>query len=392
MSRVLDYIAEETGGRTYKSHRFCYDAEVRLPSLAYDETEDFTVRKDRYGETDDTLKTTKNLFEAAKNFQKEKPLFKFFLDGSRRIYKVDDIEYGKRLFPAVGGQIGVACCRRDAPDNFGKAILESRLVLSLPSFAVAGQKHSTQFLARLTKQINETERLKRLKIKFDEILIYSSDKADKDSKEYLDRGTATVQDKMIECEKRVVAELVKKNFLHQDSYLIKDGSLQYSKTATGDFRELAVYQSNYRRVVGVSKSFNPEFSTDNKGQSNAARIANLPLYHRTPAAMYVPLEDGKRIGTARFSVWYVRIRETKRSESPFAGVLKLEKVLTTEEEIENGLDTGEVDRLTANIINERNPVGYGKDGRWANHLYPIYLTENYIKSKFLSDLHFINLF
>lgn len=391
MDRILDYIAEETGGKPYKSHRFCYDAELKLPSLAYDESQEFTIRKDKNGETDNTLKI-KNLTEAARVFRKEKPLFTYFLDGSRRIYKVDDIEYSKRLFPVVGGQIGVACCRRDASDNFGKAILESQLVLSLPSFAVAGQKYSTQFLGRLTKQINETERLKRLGIRFDEIFTYSSDKADKDSKEYLDRGTATIQDKMIECEKKVVAELVKKNLLHQDSYLIKDGSLQYSKMASGDFRELAVYQSNYRRVVGVSKSFNPEFSTDNRGQSNAARIANLPLNHRTPAAMYVPLEDNKRIGKSRFSIWYVRIREAKYSESPFAGVLKLEKVLTTEEEIENGLDSGEVDRITANIINERNPVCYGKDGRWANHLYPIYLTETYIKSKFLSDLHFINLF
>jgi len=391
MNKILDYIAEETGGKTYKSHRFCYDAEVKLPSLAYDENQEFTVQRNKHGETDNTLKI-KNLSEAAKMFQKEKPLFKYFLDGSRRIYKVDDIEYSKRLFPVVGGQIGVACCRRNAPDNFGKAILENQLVLSLPSFAIAGQKHAAQFLGRLTKQINETERLRRLSIKFDEIFTYSSDKADKDSKEYLDRGTATIQDKMIECEKKVVANLVKKNLLHQDSYLIKDGSLQYSKTATGDFRELAVYQSNYRRVVGVSKSFNPEFSTDNRGQSNAARIANLPNKHRTPAVMYVPLEDNRRIGRARFSVWYVRIREAKYAESPFAGVLKLEKVLTTEEEIENGLDSGEVDRITANIINERNPVCYGKDERWANHLYPIYLTENYIKSKFLSDLHFINLF
>lgn len=391
MSKILDYIAEETGGKPYKSHRFCYDAEVRLPSLSYDEIQEFTVRKDKNGETDTSLNTTKNLTEIAKTFQRESPLFRYFLDGSRRIYKIDDIEYNKRLFPVVGGQIGVACCERNAPDSFGKAILKNQLVLSLPSFAKLGQ-HPTQFLGRLTKQINETERLKRLNVKFDEILTYSSDKADKDREEYLDRGTATIQDKMIECEKQVVAELVKQNLLNQDGYLIKDGSLQYSKTVSGDFRELAIYQSNYRRVVGVSKSFNPEFSTDKKGQSNAARIANLPNKHRTPAVMYVPSESNQRIGRSRFSIWYVRIREAKYTESPFAGVVKLEKVLTTEEEIENGLDSGEVDRITANIINERNPVCYGKDGRWANHLYPIYLTETYIKSKFLSDLHFINLF
>lgn len=391
MGKILDFIANETGGKSYKSQRFCYDEEIKLPSLRYDDSQDFTVRKGKNGETDTSLKTYKNLTETAKKFQREKPLFKYFLDGSRRVYKVDDIEYSRRLFPVVGGQIGVACCYRNAPDKFGKAIFENHLVLSLPSFARIGQ-HPTQFLGRLTKQINENQRFKRLSVEFDEILTYSSDKTDIDREEYLNRGIATIQDRMIEYEKQVVAELVKKNLLDQDNYLIKDGSLQYSKTTAGNFRELAVYQSNYRRVVGVSKSFNPEFSTDKRGMSNAAKIADLPAKHRTPAIMYVPSDNNTRIGRSRFSIWYVRIREAKYTESPFAGVVKLEKVLITEEELENGLDSGEVDRITANIINERNPVCYGKDGRWANHLYPIYLTENFIKSKFLSDLHFINLF
>jgi hypothetical protein len=41
------------------------------------------------------------------------------------------------------------------------------------------------------------------------------------------------------------------------------------------------------------------------------------------------------------------------------------------------------------IINERNPVCYGSDDRWANHLYPIYLTEKYIKSQYLVKLDFL---
>jgi hypothetical protein len=35
---------------------------------------------------------------------------------------------------------------------------------------------------------------------------------------------------------------------------------------------------------------------------------------------------------------------------------------------------------------------YGEDSRWAKHLYPIFLTEEYIKSNYLSDFHFITLF
>lgn len=97
-------------------------------------------------------------------------------------------------------------------------------------------------------------------------------------------------------------------------------------------------------------------------------------------------------GEAKFSIWYLRIRETKRTDSPFSGVVKIEKILVTDDELENGLATEEVDLITANIVNERNPVCYGKDKRWANHLYPVYLTESFIKSKYLSDIHFLNLF
>jgi hypothetical protein len=386
MAGILDHIANETGGKTYKSHRFCFDAELKIPSLNYEDNQEFTIRKDKYGETD-TSQRVKDLTDFAYKIREDKPLFTYFLDGSRRVYKVDDIEYSKRLFPAVGGQIGVACCERKSARDFGKAVLENHLVLALPSYVKAGQNHEEQFLTRLVTQINETEKLKRLNIKFNEIITYKSDILEK-NENYMDRGTAKIQDKMIECEKKVVDELAKKNLLNQDNYLIKDGSLQYSKTGSGDFKELAKYRSNYRRVVGVSKSFDPEFLKDKRGQSNAASIANLKLFHRTPAAMY----QNWHIGNVLFSIWYVRIREAKHTGSPFAGILKLEKVLVTEEEMENGLDTQEVDLISANIINERNPVCYGKDQRWANHLYPIYLTETYIKSHYLSDLHFINLF
>ena len=64
----------------------------------------------------------------------------------------------------------------------------------------------------------------------------------------------------------------------------------------------------------------------------------------------------------------------------------------TGEEAEYGLSTDEVDMITANIINERNPVCYGNDARWANHLYPVYMTECYCKSKFKSEYYFLNIF
>ncbi|MBK8041174.1 MAG: hypothetical protein IPK21_00015 [Haliscomenobacter sp.] len=285
MKSIIEYIAKETHGKAYKSHRFCFDKEVPLPSLTYDDNQAFTIRNDMYGETA-PKKATSSLENLAKSLQKqEKPIFSFFLDGSRRIYKVDDIEYQKRIFPIVGGQIGVACCQRKSPDVFGKAILEKHLVLSVPSAADLGQ-HQDLALGKLVKDINSSERLKRLGLQLSTILKYEAKKADKDKEEYMNLGTATIQDRMIECEKRVVDELVKKNLLHEDCYLIKDGSLQYPIAPRSDFKELAKYKSNYRRVVGVSKSFNPELIHDTRNKSNAATIANLPLYCRTPVARF----------------------------------------------------------------------------------------------------------
>ncbi len=147
----------------------------------------------------------------------------------------------------------------------------------------------------------------------------------------------------------------------------KHGSLQYKPMRTGDFKELIKIKNHYKSVFGVSKMFNLELCKDKDGKSNADKIAEMPLFHRTPAYKY----KSKMVGNVHFAIWYVRIREKEHSASPFAWVLKIEKILITDDEIESELDSQEVDLITANIINERNPVCYGKDDRWANHLYPI---------------------
>ena len=67
-------------------------------------------------------------------------------------------------------------------------------------------------------------------------------------------------------------------------------------------------------------------------------------------------------------------------------------MLVTDDEIEYGMDSQLVDTLTAYIINERNPACYGSDLRWANHIYPVYLTETFVKSKYISDESFLHLF
>lgn len=387
MNNILKILEEETEGKCYTSYRYCADAESLLPKIGYDDTQQVSIVRNRYGETDNTLKNTKNLQAFAEKIKFDEPLFKYFLDGSRRTYKIDDIEILRSIYPIMGGQIGVACCERLSSAKFKCAEFESSIVLSMPTIANPHGKNTEQFFNALTNKVNQSKRFKDGPLKVSKILSYVST-LQQEAKKYEDLGIATIQDEMIDCEKRIVAGLHHRNKINTQSYLIKDGSLQYTSVKSGDYRELTKFKNYFRSVVGVSKMFNPELFKDRSNKSNADVIAKLGLYHRTPAYMY----NSDIVRNVNFAIWYVRLRDAKHTESPFAGVVKIEKILITEAENEMGLESDEVDLITANIINERNPVCYGSDSRWANHLYPVYLTESYIKSKYLSDIHFLNLF
>ena len=264
------------------------------------------------------------------------------------------------------------------------------LVLALPDKANADGWDDTAYFASKVKKLNESEELKRLGLHFSAIIPYSTSKAGSLNSKLDDLAVGVIQDYMIEAEKRMVAELVKDKRLGQDAYLLKDGSLEYKVMKSGreDLRTLQKIKHNYSWVIGVSKSFNPESCLDHTGKPNSNYIANLPVYYRTPVARY---ENKDFLGDVQFGVWYIRLRDKRRTQTPFDGVVKVEKIMM-DEEIDNGIDSDVIDLLSANIINERNPTCYGTDRRWANHLYPVFLTESYVKSKYISTEMFLQLF
>lgn len=385
-TKIRDILTEETGGKSYKAHKYSLDATER-PNIDYGNNQ--IVWK----KTAETTRHTKyiDLSHLCKKIaQHDDQILSFFLDGSRRVFKVDDRAYydGSRsmIFPIIAGQIGVGCCRRVnkrmLPEKFKREI-----VLVMPDIANAGGKPG--FFQATTKKLNECEELKRLGIEFSGILPYKTLKSEESKFE--DRATACVQDKMIEREKELVAELVREGKLNQDNYLIKDGSLEYRPTAKDkiDKKSYQTFKNNYSWVLGASKNFNPEVCLDVNGKPNPGFIADLPLYHRTPVAYY---ENPDYLGDVQFAVWYIRLRDQQRTRSPFDGILKIEKILVTDDEVSEGMNSELVDTLSAYLINERNPVCYGSDLRWANHIYPIYLTESFVKSKYLSTDSFLHLF
>jgi len=386
--KVMHILAEETGGKSYKAHKYGLDHSDR-PSIDYGDNEIVWKRK---AETTQH-KTYVDLSKRAKQLaSRDDQILSYFLDGSRRVFKVDDIAYtesGGRsvIYPVIAGQIGVGCCQR-VDRRIEHTKFKRELVLSLPDVANADGKPG--FWPAMAKKLSECDELKRLGIEFSTILEYKTMKIGNDKVIYEDRATACVQDRMIEREKELVAELVREGRLNQDNYLIKDGSLEYrpGKEDKADKKKYSIFKNNYRWVLGASKNFNPEVCKVLGDKSNPGFIADLPLFHRTPVAEY----ENDMLSDIKFAVWYIRLRDKKQTRTPFDGVIKVEKILVTEEENRDGIDSENVDTLSAYLINERNPVCYGTDLRWANHIYPVFLTESYVKSRYLSTESFLHLF
>ena len=378
MSKIASFIANKTEGRVYSSYKYCIDS-VEVPTVTYDDKKDIRIGK-KFGETDKSIKGAKSIQPAANG-----SLFKYFLDGSRRTYKVDDIVYEQGIYPFIAGQIGVGCCRRNDPNDFKSFVLEQHPVIAIPDVGNIDGNDNELFCNNLLSKLNEDSLLKKRGLSFSAILPYST--SIRDNEKYEHKGIAKIQDKMIELEKKVVHSLVKEGKLEEKSFLLKDGSLEYQRLKDDDPMDWPRIKRHYQFVVGVSKAFNPE-ALRKHAKDISKVITDLKLFCRTPVYMY----EVERISGVKFGVWYLRIRDKKFTIGPYDGIVKVEKVMVTEKEEEQGIDSDEIDLISANIINERNPVCYGQDSRWAKHLYPIFLTESHIKSKYLSDVHFKNLF
>ena len=391
-ARIMEILENETTGKSYKSFKYSLDDSDRS-AVEYGGAEQ-TMQWARRGET--KLYTASiDLTSLSKELSRSgDTLLTYFLDGSRHVYKVDDMGFEKganrtAIYPIVAGQIGVGCCRRDERE-MSVEDMTREIVISMPDIAQSNRKKEG-FLTALAQKLNAGTELKRIQSsgwEFSTILLYKSAKEDKD---YGDKGTAQIQTRMMEREQEMVRRLVGARKLNSSNYLVKDGSLEYrpSKKLRTDPRAYQQFKSNYDYVLGVSKRFNPEVCFISSDKANPGFIAELKLYHRTPVAYF---KDPDYLGDIAFAVWYIRIRPLSRTRTPFEGIIKVEKILVQSEEIENGMDSDLVDLLSAHLINERNPVCYGADVRWANHLYPVYLTERYVKAQYLSTESFLHLF
>ncbi len=293
-------------------------------------------------------------------------LFKFFLDGCRRTYKIAEMETARgKLMPIVGAQIAVGILQRST------ATLSRYNIKRLNILCLCNKINKDDY-----KEIKkEIEKNTVCQTPFT-LLQYAHEENSGKTPEY--SAISRIQKKMLDEELKILTSTVEKGILDTDSMLLKDGSLQYS---------YSIDDTYFYNVVGLSKSFNLSIKDKNGKQlrSLSTVLTKLEVGQRTPVYEYKFKK--RKIGT-----WFLRIRPKKFMRNPLDGVVKLEKVACTKQEKEDGLDTSVVNSISLSVLNERNVTCHGKDSRWPNHLYPIYLTEQMLKSGFLGTEHFTNIF
>lgn len=325
-------------------------------------------------ETNDSNKIRKyDLFAEDRTFSN----FSFFMDGSRRTYKIGDIviDGGKKIYPVVIAQIRAGCTERD-----GAKKLHSHQTILRKNLLLLSDKINTVDFREIQQRLMRTAVAKEM---FLEVVSYrfESEKHNIPVNAAIAKANSMMHDMEIE----ILSDMVKSGSLDTDRMLVVDGPLQFLRQDTGkpEFSDL------FYNVIGVSKSFNPMLPASGKskrgGTQIGAELLKLEYGERTP--VFMKENDRGR----RFGVWYLRIRPKNRVSNPLEGIIKIEK-MALEDYYDSGIPTDIIDTISLSLLNECSPTCYGRDERWASHLYPVYLTETLIKSTFESDLVFINNF
>lgn len=392
MGTILKFIEKDGEGKysCYKTKKLILDQNDQ-DTLDYDDKPALNEKSGSFAETDltrvDTVKIDDRVMKLAKT-----PLFSYFLDGSRHVYKVDDIAIGNRIFPFLAGQIIVGCCERKDRDTFKKYKLQRKVVLSLPqNFNYDDDKEENfcrGYCDKINNEIISNNFVKEHGIKIDKLLLYPTDgnrEITKDKNGFKNSGIAKIQSEMSDEEQLMVKSLCEDNLLDNEHFLIKDGSIEYNH----DFSNMSLIEwnqlrSNYKHVVGVSKMFNPDLLKDFRGRKLSKTIASLGPFERTKVYRY-----SAQNSQAEFAMWYLRLRKGEFRETHFSDVIKCEMFIEQKGE---SIETPLVNLISANLIREAYPTCFGKDSRWANHLYPVFLTESFCKANYINQNIILNLF
>ena len=304
-----------------------------------------------------------------RGFPRSQSLFSMFLDGTRQTYLVAEMaSTGKRYLPVVAAQISAAVLRRDrATGRVSTYIHEHRRLMAVPGGG-GGMNEGD------VRQLSTDLAGRKLPI---EVIAYRP-KEDQDPK---DSAIAKINSQMQGLEVAALENMTNNRLLNQDSMLVVDGSVQFQDVKKENHSWL-------KHVIGVAKSFNTHLSFMKDGTEIGAVLASqLHRIGERTAAFRYKLDESHQ-----YAIWYLRIRDRRQVGSPLSGIIKVEKLLITDNEKGYGVCSDTVNNISASLIGERYVTPYGRDERWPNHLYPIYLAERLQHAQFLGGPHFLRLF
>ena len=293
-------------------------------------------------------------------------ILRYFIDGSRRVQKVAEIVVGGRFFPMLAGQIGVAVTERSEADRRIRPVREFckiRNVLALPD--KLGDE-----LADIQDRISQD-----FPVPF-HVLPYDTSKLDRNPN---DLAVIAIMTEMLDQEIDQVTAMAASGLLLPDRLLVRDGPLQ--------FRRKLPNPSAYQHAIGISKTFstNAPIKKGARPLDVGSLVKDLDLYDRTKCYK-LEMQD------KTIAFWYLRLHPRKLMPNPLDGVIKIEKICQEREVDEDGVERDLIDVISRHVFEERNVTAYGTDRRWANHIYPVYLTERFVKASMDSDVKFSGYF
>ena len=293
-------------------------------------------------------------------------LFRYFVDGSMRTTNAGHIiDSEGRYLPIFIVQIAVAATKLD---KGGIRVEEYRNqnVFFLPDTFPEIDKAEAK---RLVKDVANASRLP-LELDFDCYVLEAQT-------EPLDAARKKVLSSMHEMEIDLIKNLANSEKVTREDMLMIDGSLQFY----GNFDRA---REAFRNVVGLAKSFDlhQRVGSSQNAKQVGALIAGLKHQYRTPARKITVPRTNLAIGA-----WYLRLHSAKQLAglSVDDGVVKLELFPDGESGHQRPLATDRCDLISRNVLALRHPTTPSTDLRWASHLYPIHLTERYIRTRFRDD-------
>ncbi len=293
-------------------------------------------------------------------------LFRFFVDGSQRITNAGYVVDTKnRYLPLVIAQIGVATTELCRSRIRLKHYDTTNTLLFPDSFSAEDLVDAEEVACTAAK----TSRLP-LDLVFDR---YEVD--DTDSRPPVDRARARVLHKMHSMEVDRIVSLARTGDISRDALLLIDGSIEF-------YVDTDRHKEAFRNVVGVAKSFDLHrpYLTGTGAERVGAVISRVPTAHRTPAR-------GTSHRNLTIASWYLRLYGRSRMASLEYpdGVVKIEVFPDDPSHDSPTIDAARCNRISEHVLALRAPATPNNDARWASHLYPVHLTEQYIKTQFRND-------